>query len=152
VSADHRHRANHRLMRQVISRLDHEIASVRTATGGPATPWSPLTAHRYAPYYARIARRAITKVTQTTLGRPLLASPAVSWWAPRAAQAVAVESLSLREGERARSMRSRELFNIPALERYFEDAVAGRTPDAQLLGRIITVELALRQVDAAVEP
>ena len=106
--------------------------------------------HRFLPYYARIGRRAVTKVAQTTIGRPLLAPDMNSWWAPPAARRVALDMLgdeAIRQGE----LRSLSLYDPTELEKLFESARAEKPLDAQLLGRIITVELALRQVDATLD-
>jgi hypothetical protein len=150
ISVDHRHRSSHRLMRHAIWRLDRDIASLRTVTGGPAMPLRPTAVHRFVPYYTRIGRRAITKVAQTTIGRPLLAPTWTSWWAPAAAQMAAVELLGSSAAIRRREMRSLPLYHTPALDSFLDAASAGRLTDAELLGRIVSVELALRQVDAAV--
>jgi hypothetical protein len=150
VSVDHRHRSNHRLMRQAIWRLDRRVADLPTASGGPATPLQLTRLHRFFPYYARIGRRVVTKVAQTTIGRPLLAPDMNSWWAPPPARRVALDMLgheAIRQGE----LRSLSLYDPGELEKLFESARAETPMDAQLLGRIITVELALRQVDAALD-
>jgi hypothetical protein len=151
ISVHHRHRANHRLMRHVLTKLDESVASIRTSTGGPAVPLRARTAHRFAPYYARIGRRAVTKLTQTALGRPLLAPRPRGWWAPPAARRAAIEMLGQSPTERRRGMRSLSLYDPAAIDRFFAAAQAGALGGAQLLGRIVTIELALREVDASLD-
>jgi hypothetical protein len=151
ISADYRHRSNHRLMRHAIWGLDATVASIRTASGGPAMPWRPGAVHRFVPYYTRIGRRAVTKLAQTSIGRPLLAPPEPGWWAPRAARAAAVELLGVSRKIRRREMRSLALYDGKALEEFLESALADPVRDAELLGRIITVELALRHEDATLD-
>jgi hypothetical protein len=150
VSVDHRHRSSHRLMRHAIWRLDRTVAAIPTASGGPAMPLHPTRLHRFLPYYARIGRRAVTKLAQTTIGRPLLASNMNSWWEPPAARRAVLELLG-NGAVRRREMRSLSLYDPRALEKLLETARAETPLDAQLLGRIITVELSLRLVDAAVD-
>jgi hypothetical protein len=152
ISVNHRHRSNHRLMRHAMWALDRKIASLRTASGGPAMPWRPTAMHRFVPYYTRIGRRAITKVAQTTIGRPLLAPKTTSWWAPPAAQKAAVETIGKTAEIRRNEMRSLPLYDGAVLDRFLDAGLAGDVGDAEMLGRIVSVELALRQVDAAVEP
>jgi Glutamine amidotransferase domain len=151
ISVDHRSRANHRLMRQVISRLDPAAASIRTTSGGPAVPWRPGTMHRFAPYYARIARRAVTKLAQVTLGRPFLALPEDDWWLPPAARRAVINVLGHDAGDRRNGMRSLSLYDVRALEDFFATPPADGSGDAELLGRIVTVELALRAADASLD-
>ena len=148
VSVDYRHRSRHRLMRHAIWRLDKTIAELPTSTGGPAMPLRTTSLHRFAPYYTRIGRRAVTKLAQTTIGRPLLAPNMHSWWAPPDARRAA---LALLGAGSPRELRSLSLYHPGALERLFETARGESEMDAQLLGRIVTVELALRQVDAALD-
>jgi hypothetical protein len=152
ISVSHRHRSNHRLMRHTIWALDRKVASFRTASGGPATPWRPSAIHRFVPYYTRIGRRAITKVAQTTIRRPLLAQRTTSWWAPPAAQKAAVQAIGKTATIRRNEMRSLRLYDRTVLDMLMDAALAGNVADAEMLGRIVSVELALRQVDATVEP
>jgi hypothetical protein len=149
TSTNFRFRNNHRLQRHVIARLDRNLAGVETATGGPAEPWRLSNLPRFAPYYGRIARKAINKVSQKAIGRP--AFPARRPGRPVAAHAAVVSHL-----EKTVDFRYDELRLAPLLDRKaFEELVRGaRDPavsDATLLGRVITAELALRETDGTLQ-
>ena len=151
ISVDHRHRARHRLVRRSTTLLDPTVASIGTTGGGPAVPLHVRTAHRFLPYYARLGRRAITKVSQAAFGRSLLAPRPRGWWAPTSARRAVIDILGRDSAERRTLMRSHTLYDANELERFFEANRAGERAGAELLSRIVTVELALREVDAGLE-
>jgi hypothetical protein len=142
-STSQRHRDNHRLMRHMIARLDQRVAAVATSTGGPAEPWRPTNLHRFVPYYAQIARKAVNKLSQRTLNRPLLPERNEAWWSPPAARGAAVAALG--EGE----LRSRALYDERVLAALLGGAGDPRFAETTVLGRVLTAELALRAADAS---
>jgi hypothetical protein len=149
TSTDFRFRNHSRLQRHMIAGLDRKLAALETTSGGPAEPWRPSNLHRFAPYYGRIARKAINKLSQKAMGRPVLASQHSNGRA--AAHAAAVDHL-----ENTADFRYDELRLAPLLRRDgFEELLrAARDPaggDATLLGRIVTAELALRETDGTLE-
>ena len=142
-SIDYRYRNHHRLMRAMIERLDPRIAAIPTTSGGPAQEWRASNLHRFAPYYALIGRAAINKLSQKAWGHGLLPSPTQ-------------EDLQASEGERAlltdlaldpATMRSATLFREHALRAMLCQA---RQPGSneRMLGRILTVEMAMRAGDS----
>jgi asparagine synthase (glutamine-hydrolysing) len=142
-STSHRHRDNHRLMRHLISRLDRKAAAIATSTGGPAEPWRPTNLHRFFPYYTQIGRKAANKLSQRTLGRALLPGRTEAWWCPPAARRAAVAALTHDQ------LRSRPLYDEPALERLLERAGEPAFEETTVLGRVLTAELALRAAGAS---
>jgi asparagine synthase (glutamine-hydrolysing) len=142
-STDYRHRNGHRLMRTMIKRLDPAAAALPTTRGGPAEPLRITSAHRFAPYYGQLARKAVTKVSDKVLGRPLLLKRRTFPWAARA-NAATLAALAADGSFRLDSLRSADLYRPEALQALVEGSGRpGFTQDA-LLGRIITVELALQ--------
>jgi hypothetical protein len=149
TSTNGRFRNNHRLQRHVIAQLDRNLAAVGTVTGGPAEPWRPSNLHRFAPYYGRIARKAVNKLSQKAMGRPVL--PSRHPTRPVAAHAAVIDHL-----EKTADFRYDDLRLAPLLRRdAFEELVRGaRDPavaDATMLGRVITAELALRETDGVLQ-
>jgi hypothetical protein len=149
TSTSSRYRNNHRLQRHMIAGLDRNVAAVETTSGGPAEPWRPANLHRFAPYYGEFARKAINRLSQKAMGRPVL--PFRSSNGPVAARAAVVDHL-----EKTADFRYDELRLAPLLRRdSFEELIRGaRDPaagDATLLGRVITAELALRETDGALQ-
>jgi hypothetical protein len=149
TSTNFRFRNHSRLQRHVIAALDRNLAALETTSGGPAEPWRLSNLHRFAPYYGRIARKAINKLSQKALGRPVL--PSRHSGGPVAARAAVVKHL-----ESTADFRYDDLRLAPLLRRdSFEELVRGaRDPavgDATLLGRVITAELALRETNDALQ-
>jgi hypothetical protein len=139
-STSFRHRLNHRLMRHMIRRLDPRIAALATTAGGPAEPWRAANLHRFVPYFAKIGRRAVTKLSRRAIGRGLLAARPPTDRRVLAARHGALRSLGLRHAE----MLTADLYRGPQLDAFLERALRPGFEDANMLTRIVTLELALR--------
>jgi asparagine synthetase B (glutamine-hydrolysing) len=152
VSTNHRHRSSHRLMRRMLQALNPAVAAVETEAGGPATPMTIRSSYRFAPYYATLARRAVRKIGQRVLSRPVLPAPTPSNAARASAHHAFVATLDDGRALRHEAMRSAPLYLRDPLNallaRAGDPALGGR---AALLSRVLTVELALRAVDAAID-
>jgi len=148
ISSNHRYRANHRLMRHIIASLDPRVAAVQTTTPGPAEPFRVSNLHRFVPYYLHIARRVVTKLSYTTTGHALLStstplSPLITTGRRRLVEVL------VRDGVfDANRMRTRVLYKPGELTRLVENVRSGDFSRFVLLGRIATLELALRAADA----
>jgi hypothetical protein len=148
VSVDFHHRNNHRLMRHMMSRLDPTVAAITTTRGAPAQPWRPGNTHRFAPYYGQLARKAVTKVSEKAIGVPLLLDNLSFPWSGEA-NATVVEEMR-RVGVLApERMRSASLFDAQRLSQLLAEASRPGFNGTPMLGRIITVELALEAAGAA---
>jgi hypothetical protein len=100
-------------------------------------------AHRLAPYAAQLARKAVTKVSDKVVGRPLLMKNPRFPWASRANASV-LDRLSERGAFVPGQLRSGDLYRPEALGALLG---ASRRPGSNqdaLLGRVITLELALQ--------
>jgi hypothetical protein len=152
LSVNYRYRRNHRLVRNMIARLNRAVASVETDVGGPAEPWRLTNIHRFAPYYTQLVRKGLNKAGQKVLGRHLVAPvESANWWCPPAARRNILDSVTENGPLSFASMRSAPLFDEHAIGDLFRRAREdGALADTGLLGRIIAVELALQAADAAV--
>ena len=137
-------------MRHLIERLHPGAAAVTTTRGGPAEPWRASNLYRFAPYYASLARKAVSKVSQK-VGVPIL--PAVVRFDPAPLQGRRALLRSLGEGRMpaAEDFRSASLFPRDALQTLLRDAAELPRMDIVVLGRVVSIELALRAVGATVE-
>jgi hypothetical protein len=150
-STSHRHRDNHRLMRYMINRLDPKLAAVRTATGGPAQPWRLSNLPRFVPYYVDLGRRATAKLTYRAIGRAVFARPTNPRPEVVRARSTLVRRLRSEGVLDPSRMRSAPLYKPGALEPWLDLAERPVFADEELLGRLVTVEFALRAVDASVD-
>jgi hypothetical protein len=147
MSVAPRHRRFHRLMREMMTRLDPAVAALPTETGGPAEPPRLQNLHRFAPYAWRRGRRFGHRVRARLprhRGRPNR-PPAE----PLAAKAALIERLRAEGRLDPRTMRSAALYDRLALAETLDRGV--RVPngvDWEALGRVVTLELALEAADA----
>lgn len=148
-STNFRYRNNHRLVRHMMQRLDPRLASQATSRGGPAEPWRPSNVHRFLPYYAQIGRKAVNKISHKVTGRTFLAAPPPTWlWEDKANNAV-LDRLGREEPLEHATMRSAALFDPGVLDDFLAAARSSGFTQTPMLGRILTIELALRATDSA---
>jgi hypothetical protein len=137
-------------MRRMMERLDRRVARVVTTCGGPAETPRLTNAFRYTPYYTRLARKGVTKLSDMTIGRPLLL-PAVRVSEVAAATRRAVLDRGVDGVPLApAAMRSADLYDPAALGALFDAARREPFAGADLFGRVVTVEAALAAAGTAV--
>jgi hypothetical protein len=148
-SMNYRYRLGNRLMRHMIDRLDPAVAAIETTKGGPAQPRRLRNVHRFAPWFGNLGRKAVDKMTTKYLGRAFLSRGTAPFpWASEANSKV-IDLLRADGGLEPSRMRSGALYDAAALERFLARVRQGNLrADSSLLGRIITVELALRETDS----
>jgi hypothetical protein len=144
-SAHHRWRTNHRLQRGIIERLNPAMAAVPTTHGGTAQRVRLRNAYQLVPYLAFIGRRAAVKLSRA--GRPAPSSP-VS--ASAAARYRLASQLLQQQGvfDTAR-MQSAAMYDGRALSAFVTQSESGGFTGWGMLGRIGTLELALRNATAS---
>ncbi len=149
ISASPRHRNYHRLMREMMRRLDPAIAAIPTETGGPAEPLGLRNLHRFAPYPWRRGRRFVSRLR----GRVLGARAGDSAPSPQDSAASMLIAKLRSEGRLdPDQMRSGALYDRARLGELL-DRSASRpgSVDWTTIGRVATVELALEAVDTGLE-
>lgn len=148
ISVAPRHRRFHRLMREMISQLDPEIAAIQTETGGPAAPPRLRNLHRFSPYVWRRGRRFGTRL-RGRLPRFGDSSAEVEVGAREAALGGFVRGL-VRDGRLdPAAMRSAALYDPGRLSELLERAASRpASVDWGAVGRIVTVELSMQSADA----
>lgn len=150
-STNYRLRNNHRLMRNLIRALDRGIAAIETTNGGPAEPQRMANIHRFLPYYADVGQRALNKLTEKATGRGLLSRSDQPDERIVSARRAVLDQFTGGEALTPASMRTGRLYEPAALGQLVERARRPDFDDDQLLGRIVTLELALRAVDASLD-
>lgn len=142
-SANHRWRNGHRLHRGIIERLHPAVASVETQRGGPAELVTPRNAVRFAPYYGRLGRTALRKLRGRNTQSQRPSSKTMDVYTS------AVDGLHDSGALRHPEMLSGAFYDRARLDRLVASARAGSVDGRTLLGRIATVELALRSAQRA---
>jgi hypothetical protein len=139
-SAHHRWRNNHRLQRRIIARLQPALAAVPTTRGGSAEPIAIRNVHQLVPYYASVAQRAGRKLA--TRGKPAHAAAPGATASERYARTTG--ALRERGVLDPAEMCSGELYDRGALESLLTRSAKEDFAEWTLMGRVATVELALR--------
>jgi hypothetical protein len=149
ISAAPRHRNFHRLMREIMALLDPRLAAIQTETGGPAEPLRLGNLPRFAPYASRRAKRFGYRLRGKVLGADSKRPGANPRELARGNAVAALRAAGRLDPAR---MRSAALYDPARIEGVLDTAVAEPgAVDWALVGRVVTVELALEAVDAAIE-
>ncbi|MGI9605151.1 MAG: hypothetical protein ACR2P0_03335 [Acidimicrobiales bacterium] len=150
ASVNWRHRIGVGLMRRAIHRLDPSVAAVPTTMGGPATPVRPGNLHRFHPYLTSVARRTTNKLSTRAIGRPLIKHSG------RTPSPIEVEARrncldSLRRGPGVEGIlaESAHLFDEERVGDLIQHAHDDDFTDSSMLGRVLTVEMVLRETSTA---
>jgi asparagine synthetase B (glutamine-hydrolysing) len=151
ISAHPRHRQLHRLMRAMDRLLDPRVAAIRTKTGGPAEPIRAANLYRFTPYLWRRGKRFGSRLRGRVMGDGSKGEGVVVTERERAFAAT-IAALRGQGRLDPAQMRSAALFEPAALESVLERAEqAASGVDWSMVGRIVTVELALAAADAGIE-
>ncbi len=147
ISVAPRYRRLHRLMREMIARLDPVVAALPTETGGPAEPLRPGNLLRFAEYGTRRAARFANRVGARLPDRGGRELP------PPDERQVAAATLVARLRDEGRldpdSMRSAALYEPGRLAALLARAVSHPSGvDWDAVGRIVTVEATLEAAGA----
>jgi len=141
ISARDRFRTQHRLQRHMIAALDARLAAVVTQRGGPAEPWRAGNLYRFAPYYARQVRNLGMRLAR---GRLPVGGGPTEPVDPARARALA----QLRPRLEPATMRSGPLYRASGLADLLARAQRPGFAEWSLVGRIVTMELALEAAGA----
>ena len=143
-----RWRNGHRLMREMMVRLDPAVAAVPTTRGGPAVPMNLRNAHLFSPYFVQLAGKGVTKVSsELRRGRQPQRDVGPFHWLIDANARLAP---TMVEAAQARSSR---LFDDGAVDRasaleVLRPGASDAYGRAVVMGRLLTADLALKVADA----
>jgi hypothetical protein len=148
-SSNYKHRNADRLIRHMIDRLDPAVAAIDTSHGGPAQPWRVRNIHRFLPFFSQLGRKGIDKLATKYRGRALISRGTTHFpWAAEANRRI-IDLLSADGALDPRRMRSGALYDARAFECFLTRARDGAVrADSVLLGRVIAIELAMRETDS----
>ena len=148
ISIDYRWRNHSQLVRGMLEKHRPALAALRTSWGGPATRIRLRCAHRFLPYGAFWARRLVQRVGRKAIGHPIWPEPPVEFfptfrWRQAALRHADREGLLLPE-----KMRAGMLFEEEGLQALRNRAERETFGEDALLGRILTLEMAMREAAA----
>ena len=150
VSLDYRWKTKNQLVRHMLERYSPVLANIEVEGRGPAVPKRISNFYRFIPSRIALYRQAANKLGQITLGKSLW--PAKSYESYSRVE-WRREMLRFAEAEglfHPSQMRSGKLYKFDNLQTVLSQAKTERFRYDEFLGRIITVEMALRAVGAAI--
>jgi hypothetical protein len=143
----YRWRNGHRLMREMMARLDPAVAVVPTTRGGPAVPMSPRNAYLFAPYFVQLARKGMAKASSELLGaRQPRTGVGQFHWLHDANEHLGQAMSEVMQARPSRLFDDAGVDRVAVLEALRPDAsdAHGR---AIVIGRLLTADLALKVAD-----
>lgn len=149
ISTNPQYRSGHRLVRHMIERLNPRVAALNTQGGSPAEVMRLSNLHRFVPYYATLGRKAAMHVSRKYLRRGLLAPAPVFNDRVTAARRALLDQLSADQPFVHANLRSAPLYDPQQLDAFLRKAYEPDFTQTDLLGKVVTVELALRAVNAS---
>ncbi|HLF25788.1 MAG TPA: hypothetical protein VJG32_05590 [Anaerolineae bacterium] len=150
ISIHPRWRVFDRLFRLILERIAPALANAETADGGPALPMRLTNLHRFVPYWLSVAEKlawgASYRLTRKSLWNKRDSGPAgkaypVARWRRETLRQLEAQSLLAPA-----KMHSAGLYDSNALQAFLARAQADDFREEPTLGRMITVEMALRSV------
>jgi hypothetical protein len=148
ISIDPQYRNRHRLVRAMIERLNPRVAAINTHMGSPAQQMRLSNLHRFAPYYKTLGRKAIATLSRRYLHRSFLAPAPVFNDRVTAARRTLLDRLNQEAPFVHANLRSGSLYNPEQLDAFLRRAYNPDFTQTDLLGRVITTELAMRAVES----
>lgn len=151
MSIHFRWRQHSRLFRHLMARVNPRLAAFPTTDGGPALPMRLTNIAKFQRYWAFLSQQLVRKASQAILGRSILPPPRdefasypLARWRRETLDTLAGDGI-LNVG----TMRSAALYDTDRLATFLQAARNQDFGQESLLSRIVTVEMALRKLDAA---
>jgi hypothetical protein len=149
ISLDYRWKARNQLVRHMLAKYKPTLANMEVEGRGPAVPERITNFYRFLPSKISFYRRAANKLSQVALGKSL--------WSTRYDEGYCRgerrrEILRFSQADRLfhpAEMRSGKLYNPNQLQSFLVQAQTDGFKYDEFLGRIVTVEMAMRAVETA---
>ena len=152
LSVNWRWRSHGRLFRSILERINPVLAEAETTDGGPALPMRLTNLYKFAPYWFGQGQELIWRLGRKFLRKDLwrkrdpgktgAAWPAAQWRRDTLSE---LDETILTPTE----MRSAGLYDRDSLQTFLAQQGSDDFGFEELLGRVITVEMAFRSVDTS---
>jgi hypothetical protein len=125
------------------------LAHIEVEGRGPALPRRITNFYRFIPSRIAFYRAAINKLVEIKLGRSLWRSRHPEGYSAAERRRAVLHWAEAEGLFQPAAMRSAKLYRLDQLQAFLSEAQADRFKHDEFLGRIITVEMALRAVGAS---
>lgn len=151
ISLDYRWRKNNALVKTMLEKYNPALAQIPVEGRGPAVPLRVSNSYRFAPAAFAQGRKAARKFAQVRFGKALWSDVRAEGYSRAAWRNAILDYAAPRAWLDPAQMRSANLYDAEALTNFLARA---RTPTFhadELLGRILTVEMALDAVNTSLD-
>lgn len=151
ISLDYRWKAKNQLVRYMLERYRPALANIEMDHGGPAIPRRITNFHRFIPNKINFYRSAANKLSEITFGKSLSRTRRDEGYSRLAWRQEVIKYAQERRLFQPTEMHSGKLFQFEQLESFLAQAQTETFQHDEFLGRVMTVEMALRAVGAAIQ-
>src|SRR5262245_23022166 len=141
-------------MKHMFEKYNPSLANIEIEGRGPAIPKRMSNFYRFVPYRYRFYRKAINKLSEISIGRSLWSIRNAGNYTSYSRMEWRQNMLKFAEQEslfQPSKMRSRKLYRLDQLQSSLSQSKPNEFRYEEFLGRIMTVEMAMRSVDVALE-
>jgi hypothetical protein len=153
-SLNYRWRVKNHLFRHMFERYSPVLAEIEVEGRGPAVPKRLTNFYRFIPSRLGYYRKVANKVGQITFGKSLWPTKSARDYASYSLVEARRELLKFAEAERLfepAEMHSGKLYNFGQLSTFLTQAETESFPHEEFLGRMLTLEMALRAAGTALK-
>lgn len=150
MSLDYRWRVHNSLVKHMLYKYRPVLADLEVEGRGPALPLRLDNWYRFIPSQLSWSRKALNKLGQVTLQKSLWPANRPTGYSELEWRREIQRFADTENIFRPSSMRSGALYHPEQLEFFLAQAQTEEFKHDEFLGRIITVELALRETDAEI--
>ncbi|MBI5030195.1 MAG: hypothetical protein HZB51_06685 [Chloroflexi bacterium] len=152
MSFDYRWRVNNALVKHWLFRTNRAIANLQVEGRGPAAPLRIDNWYRFIPSRFTYAYRAIDKLSQVGLGRSIRGHARPEGYSRLEFRQELIQWAANKHLLDPAQMHSGKLYHSNQLAAFLQEAQTEKFKQDEFLGRIITVEMALRETGAVLQP
>jgi len=152
ISLDYRWKVNNHLVKAILEKYNSRLANIPVEGRGPAVPMRITNFHRFLPSRAARARQAANKFAQVVSGKTLWTDLREEGYSRLARRQSILQFSRARGLFDPQTMHSRAMYDAAGLRMFLEQAQTAGFAHDEFLGRMLTVEMALRAVDTEIEP
>jgi hypothetical protein len=149
VSLDYRWKLDNRMVRYLFERYNPALADIDVAGRGPAAPMRLTNFHRYIPAKLGYYRVGAWKLLEIAFGISLRSAQNHVGYSKQEWRQEILKWADAKRLFMPSEMRSARLYDPDRLASLLQEAAGERFRYSEFLGRIMTVEMALRAVDSA---
>lgn len=151
MSLDYRWRVRNSLVRHVLSKYRPALSNIEVEGRGPAAPVRIDNWYRFIPSRFTFSRKALDKFSQVAFGRSLWHTARPESFSRLALRQEILRHAAAQGMFDVATMNSGALYRSERLASFLAEGQTEAFNQDEFLGRIITVEMALRATEAAIQ-